>query len=63
MPITEDRDHIRWPADAAVTLVQCGDYECPYCGAAYHERNQWGALRHAGLGEPGSPFHPRPAGG
>jgi protein-disulfide isomerase len=29
------RDHAQGPANAAVTLVEYGDYECPHCGRAY----------------------------
>jgi protein-disulfide isomerase len=34
-PIVSGKDHVQGNSHAVIELVEYGDYQCPYCGAAY----------------------------
>jgi protein-disulfide isomerase len=57
------RDHVRGPMDAPVTLVEYGDYECPFCATAAGvvrslEARMGGQLRYVFRHFPLSSVHP-----
>src|SRR5260370_11802551 len=37
VPVDPSRDHVEGDPKAVLTLVEYGDYQCPFCGAAYPE--------------------------
>jgi Na+/H+ antiporter NhaA len=62
-PVDPDRDHIRGSEDAPVTLVEYGDFECPYCGQAEpvirELLSDFGDLRYVWRHLPLNDVHPR----
>jgi protein-disulfide isomerase len=59
----DEHDHVIGPADAPVTLVEYGDYQCPHCQAAWPQvelvlRHFGNDLRYAYRHFPISTLHP-----
>jgi Na+/H+ antiporter NhaA len=61
--VDPERDHVRGPEDAPVTLVEYGDFECPYCGRAERIVRELlaerGDVRYAWRHLPLTDVHPR----
>ncbi|HEV8103955.1 MAG TPA: Na+/H+ antiporter NhaA, partial [Gaiellaceae bacterium] len=61
--VDPERDHIRGPIEAPVTIVEYGDFECPYCGLAEpivrELLNDFGEVRYVWRHLPLSDVHPR----
>jgi len=61
LPVSDRRDHIRGNPTGLVTLVEYGDFECPYCGQAeevVRELLDDGDLRYVWRHLPLSDVHP-----
>ena len=62
VPVDPERDHVRGPDRAPVTLVEYGDFECPYCGQAEQVIRElladYGDLRYVWRHLPLSDVHP-----
>jgi NhaA family Na+:H+ antiporter len=61
--VVPSRDHVRGAVDGRVTLVEYGDFQCPYCGDAYpvvnHLLEQYDWLRFVWRHMPLVDLHPR----
>ena len=62
-PVLTDGDHVLGPADAPVTVIEYGDYECPYCRGAARDVHLLldrhpGQIRFAFRNFPISQLHP-----
>jgi Na+/H+ antiporter NhaA len=63
LDVDPERDHIRGPLEAPVTVVEYGDFECPYCGMAEpvlrQLRRDFGDIRYVWRHLPLNDVHPR----
>jgi len=61
--VDPERDHIRGPAESPVTVLEYGDFECPYCGRAEPIMRQllaeFGDVRYVWRHLPLTDVHPR----
>jgi len=63
VPVDDEHDHVRGPEDAPVTIVEYGDFECPFCGQAESVIRElladFGDLRYVWRHLPLNDVHPR----
>jgi Na+/H+ antiporter NhaA len=62
-PVDPERDHIRGPEESPVTVLEYGDFECPYCGRAESVMrellSEFGDVRYVWRHLPLTDVHPR----